>query len=55
MSLYDELINIYPQLAEDENILRHQIVLRDDSDGQGAYIEKWDYDLPIPSGYKLGK
>jgi hypothetical protein len=55
MTLYEELVNIYPELAEDDSILRNQILLRDDSDGKGAYIEKWDYDQPIPAGLKLGK
>jgi hypothetical protein len=55
MTLYDKLVAIYPELAEDENILRREIVLRDDSDGQGAYIEKWDYSKPIPEGLTLGK
>jgi len=32
-----------------------QIVLRDDSDGEGIYIEKWEYSKPIPDGLKLGK
>jgi hypothetical protein len=55
MTLYDKLVAIYPELAEDENILRREIVLRDDSDGQGAYIEKWDYSKPIPEGLTVGK
>jgi hypothetical protein len=57
MSLYDELITAYPEL-ENENDIRfwsNTIVLQDDSDGQGAYIAKWDYEKPIPEGLKLGK
>jgi hypothetical protein len=55
MTLYEKLVNIYPELAENHSIFRKQILLRDDSDGEGAYIEKWDYDQPIPAGLKLGK
>ena len=55
MSLYEKLTSVYPELLEDESILRYKIELRDDSDGKGAYIEKWNYDKPIPSGLKLGK
>jgi hypothetical protein len=55
MTLYEELISIYPELAEDESIFRNKILLRDDSDGEGAYIEKWNYNQPIPAGLKLGK
>jgi hypothetical protein len=35
--------------------LEGSILLRDDSDGQGAYIAKWDYSKPIPEGLSLGK
>jgi hypothetical protein len=27
MTLYEELVNIYPELAEDDSILRNQILL----------------------------
>jgi hypothetical protein len=29
--------------------------LRDDSDGRGAYIEKWEYNEPLPEGMTVGK
>jgi len=56
VTLYDKIIEIYPELAE----LNHpswfsEIKLRDDSDGQGAYIEKWEYSKPLPDGMKVGK
>jgi hypothetical protein len=31
------------------------ILLKDDSDGLGAYISKWEYSQPIPEGLALGK
>jgi hypothetical protein len=56
MSLYDEIIAVYPELANDETLwLDKVIVLRDDTDGEGAYIEKWEYSKPIPDGMKVGK
>jgi hypothetical protein len=55
MNLYDKLVAIYPELAEDKSILRQQIELRDDSDGHGPYIEKWEYSKPLPEGMKVGK
>ena len=54
MNIYDQIIKVYPELAE-SNIWLKEIVLRDDSDGEGVYIEKWEYSKPIPDGLKLGK
>lgn len=57
MTLFDEIIAALPELAEkpEEFLLNGSIRLRDDSDGLGAYIEKWEYSKPIPKGMKLGK
>ena len=55
MSLYDEIIEVYPELTAEDFTHRGSIVLRDDSDGAGQYIEKWEYSKPIPDGLKLGK
>jgi hypothetical protein len=55
MSLYDEIISIYPELSNDDFGIRGTIELQDDSDGQGAYISKWEYSKPIPNGMKVGK
>lgn len=56
MSLLNEILATYPELtAEDFHPNFGSILLRDDSDGSGAYIDKWDYDQPIPEGLKLGK
>ena len=56
MSLYEIITNAYPELdvaAFDPST--GIISLRDDSDGQGAYVAKWDYFKPIPEGLSLGK
>lgn len=56
MSLYEQLLKAIPELtADDFAPFTGSIVLRDDSDGMGAYIEKWEYLKPIPDGFKLGK
>jgi hypothetical protein len=55
MTLYEEIIAIYPEITiEDFEPRRGKISLSDDGDGI-AYISKWDYSKPIPKGMKLGK
>lgn len=56
MELWEIITSAYPELTNvdfEPNI--GSIELRDDSDGKGAYIAKWDYEKPIPQGLKLGK
>ena len=55
MSLLNEIMDIYPELTIEDFNMKQTIVLRDDSDGFGAYIEQWNYSKPIPEGFKLGK
>ena len=57
MALYDDLIAALPELADkpEEFLLTGSIRLRDDSDGLGEYIEKWEYQKSLPKGFKLGK
>ena len=54
MSLFEEVKVAYPELT-DNDFLDGPIRLRNDLDGLGDYIEKWEYDKPIPNGLKLGK
>jgi hypothetical protein len=53
MELNEIIKNAYPELVEKD--FRTVIILRNDSDGAGDYIERWDYEKPIPEGLKLGK
>jgi hypothetical protein len=53
MSIYDEIIAVYPDLTY-KDFTTH-IILQDDSDGLGSYIVKWEYSEPIPKGLKVGK
>lgn len=55
-TLFEKIVEIYPELTgEDFHPVTGSIHLRDDSDGLGAYISKWEYSKPIPDGLKLGK
>jgi hypothetical protein len=58
MSLYNQIIEAFPELAIDDNKdefgLRGLIELRDDGDGI-AYVAVWNYSKPIPDGLKVGK
>ena len=55
MDLFTEITKVYPELTDADFSQKGSIRLRDDSDGLGAYIEKWEYSKPIPEGLKLGK
>lgn len=55
MTLIEQLIAALPELADLEAIKAGAIVLQDDSDGEGAYIVKWDYIKDLPEGFKVGK
>lgn len=55
MSLYDEIIAIYPELTDADFMRDGVIKLENDSDGQGDYIAKWNYSKPLPEGMKVGK
>jgi len=48
MSLYDEIIAVFPELTDKEFSPTGIIQLRNDSDGTGDYIAKWDYSEPLP-------
>lgn len=54
MNLYDQLVEIYPELTPQDFEPKGSISLRDDGDGI-VYIYKWEYSKPIPDGFTLGK
>jgi hypothetical protein len=47
-SLYQQLIEIYPELENSQELIKNVIYLRNDSDGTGDYIAKWEYSKPVP-------
>ena len=55
MTLDEQIKAAYPELTDADFSRSGTIELRDDSDGLGAYIDKWEYSKPIPKGLKLGK
>ena len=55
MELWEKIIAAYPEIQSTDLFINLGIYLRDDLDGDGAYIEKWEYSKPIPDGLKLGK
>lgn len=55
MELWEKIIEAYPEIKPTDDFFSLGIVLRDDSDGNGAYISKWEYSQPLPKGLKLGK
>ena len=55
MTLNELIIKTYPELTDKDFGVFAIISLRNDSDGIGDYIEKWEYSKPIPDGLKLGK
>jgi hypothetical protein len=55
MTLYEQIVAVYPELTDADFGSFGSIMLKDDSDGAGAYIATWNYSKPIPDGLKLGK
>lgn len=55
MELWQKIIEAYTEINPTDDFESLGIYLRDDSDGVGAYIAKWEFAKPIPKGLKLGK
>ena len=55
MSLFDDIVDFYPELTSADFGINGKIVLSDDLDEAGEHIAKWEYTKPIPEGMKLGK
>lgn len=52
-TLYEKVIAAFPELASNyEPFITMQIVLKNDSDGTGDYIAKWDYAEALPEELK---
>ena len=43
MTLYEKIINIYPELTINDFSLNGTITLQNDSDGKGDYIAQWNH------------
>ena len=55
MELWEKICQAYPEIKPTDDFRQLGIILRDDADGEGAYIEEWNYSKPLPKGLKLGK
>jgi len=53
MELWEQIIEAYPEIKPEDNFRQLGIILQDDSDGQGAYIAKWEYSKPLPESMKV--
>ena len=42
MTLFEKIMAIYPEIPQKE-FMNGSIMLKDDSDGNGAYIAKWEH------------
>jgi hypothetical protein len=52
MTLYEKIINFYPELTDAD--FNSVIRLQNDSDGKGDYIAKWEHpSLPRPTDEEL--
>jgi hypothetical protein len=44
MTLYDKILAIYPELADQQQVFMNgMIALQNDSDSQGDYIKAWNH------------
>ena len=55
MTLIELIVEALPELSDFKFFKNDVIILQNDSDGVGDYIEKWNYSKPIPEGLSLGK
>jgi hypothetical protein len=55
MQLWEKIVLAYPEIEATSDFNSLGIFLRNDSDGLGDYIAKWEYSKPIPAGLSLGK
>jgi hypothetical protein len=57
MTLFEKILTIYPELTlEDFSPRRGTIVLVDNNDGNGAFIESWNHPtLPRPTEEQLAQ
>lgn len=55
MNLHKEITTLYPELTDQDFIDGLVVCLKDDSDGLGPYILRWEYDKPLPEGLSVGK
>lgn len=53
MTIYETIIEAYPELENSDAFVNGVITLQDNADGKGVFIAKWDYSKPLPAGLKV--
>jgi len=53
MSLYNQILAIYPTLTTADFAPNGTIMLQDDSNGKGPYIKSWTNSNPQPTAEQL--
>jgi hypothetical protein len=48
LSIYEQVIAIYPELTDSDLFVRGVIHIQDDLDGTGTSIRRWEYEKPLP-------
>ena len=55
MTLNEKILKLYPNLPN-EPWIKHEIEIRNDSDGRGDYIAKWEHpEYPEPTQEQLNE
>jgi hypothetical protein len=54
MTMYEQIIAVYPEL-KDSKIFTKDIIIQNDADDRGDWLRVWNYSKPIPEGITLGK
>jgi hypothetical protein len=53
MALYDKIIEAFPELTIEAFYPENDMItVRDDADGTGEYIAKWNYEKPLTKELK---
>lgn len=55
MELWEKIIEAYPEINATDDFKALGIFLADDSDGSGAYIDKWEYSKLLTKELKIYK
>ena len=52
--MFNLITAIYSELTDMDFGYRGSIQIKDDSDGKGAYLSKWEYKKPLPKDWFIG-
>lgn len=55
MTILETILAEYPELENSDYFVKSKIMIFDELDGQGECLIKWECDLPLPKGLKVGR